>query len=280
MPSYKYSLLNNKEWLIEQYVSCQRNTTEIANMVGAKSGNSVRQALIRNEIEVRNQRESTDLSKVANTDNFNLNDLSKQVIEGSLLGDASLCVYNIRSENSYPYFKKKNKYYQHVLYVADSIFLQDGASRISKDLDTRHDTHYYTVRSLSHLELLPLLRDWYPEYNNYKKVIPESLEVTPLVLLNWFLDDGHARIRNRNDYKPHWRNNKKQVIITMCTESFSKTDQEMLSEKIKRSFGLRFSIVKCNFGTGWRMILSQAQTTEFYNIIGTSPVGDLNYKWK
>ena len=56
--TYKYEQLNDKEWLTQKYCVEKLNTIEIANLVGAKTGNSVRQSLIRFGIEIRNTSEA------------------------------------------------------------------------------------------------------------------------------------------------------------------------------------------------------------------------------
>ena len=57
---------------------------------------------------------------------------------------------------------------------------------------------------------------WYPNWNNFKKIVPDGLELTPKILLHWFLDDGTTS----------WRKQKrsKSVRLTFCSESFSYED--------------------------------------------------------
>ena len=99
----QYDLLNNKEWLYKKYVKEKLSTKDIKKLCGAKTSNSVRQALIRNNIKVRNVSEGLTCNRI--NDGFILN---VPVIEGSLLGDARLGIYNRKSDISNPYFSKKN----------------------------------------------------------------------------------------------------------------------------------------------------------------------------
>src|SRR4051812_15045126 len=54
LQSFKYDLLNDKDWLYQKYVIEKISTEEIARLAGAKTANSARQALIRFGIELRN----------------------------------------------------------------------------------------------------------------------------------------------------------------------------------------------------------------------------------
>ena len=157
----KYELLDNKEWLQKQYVNNKLSTLKIANLVGARSGNYVRQALIRHTIPVRNR---SDGQTVSSDDDFFI--MNYPIFFGSLLGDGSLKVHNKHSDASYPHFHKKN-----ITYI---------------------------LRTLAHKDLLPVYNTWYPASNNYKKLIPEDVVISSELLLHMFLDDGSSSIRRKH----------------------------------------------------------------------------------
>lgn len=52
--SYKYPLLNDHDWLYKNYITNSLSTNKMRDMVGCKTSNSVRQALIRHGISLRN----------------------------------------------------------------------------------------------------------------------------------------------------------------------------------------------------------------------------------
>lgn len=112
MGSYKYSQLNDFDWLYEKYITNQISSLDISKLIGCKTSNSVRQALSRFNIPIRNISESLTI----NNDIVTIND---SVITGCLLGDGWLKRFNTNSEISYPYFIKKNKYRSHIEYVAN-----------------------------------------------------------------------------------------------------------------------------------------------------------------
>lgn len=265
----KYSLLNDPLWLKNNYIDNKLSTQQIANLIGAKSCNSTRQFLVRHNINIRNKSDGQTINR--KDDNFILN---LPVIDGSLLGDGSLDIWNNKSNISIPYFHKKNIYYDHILYVANNIFLKNPESRITHYINPKNEKYqYFHISSLTHKTLLPLYNKWYPEKSNYKKVIPEDIEISSELLLNMFMDDGTSFHRRK-------KSKTKQIIITICSESFTRDNQEMFCEKINKKFNIDIKTTPCSSGTGWRIRVPQSQTNQFYEIIGSCPVPSLSYKWK
>ena len=106
--SHRYKLLNDVQWLHDRYVVEGLSTKKIAKLVGAKTPNSVRQALQRASIEIRSVSDGLTINR--EDDGFVLR---KDVIEGGLLGDAGLRIWNKHSDASYPSYTRKNKYKDH-----------------------------------------------------------------------------------------------------------------------------------------------------------------------
>jgi hypothetical protein len=252
--SSKYEQLNDKEWLLQKYVVEHRSALEIAKLIGAKNSNSVRQFLAKFAIKIRDQVEAQVSERDFEIDN--------DVLVGSLLGDAGLMTSNKNNRNTAPYFYKKNKYYDHVAYVAKSFYGTDFEFHI------KNDGGYHKFSTAACLDFIPLYNKWYP---NGKKIIPQDIEVTPMILHHWFLDDGSAYIRKRVS---------RQVIIILSSQCFVQKDQEMICSKMNDRFGLNFGLEKINNGTGYRIKLPQSKTDQFYQIIGRPFIDSLSYKWK
>lgn len=221
MASKKYDQLNNEQWLRQQYEVMGKGTTQIAREIGAATGNSVRQALLRFGISIRNRSEAQTLG---NDDVFIFD---KDVILGSLLGDAGLR----KSSNTtltVPYFYKRNKYRDHVELIASKLYLRDWTTRIKPEKRTLNgkDLHYWLFTTPALSSLAGIYNDWYP---NGKKVIPENIEPTPLMLHHWFLDDGSSYLRQRKT---------RQVVITLSSQCFSKDNQQMLCDKVNAKWVL------------------------------------------
>lgn len=273
--SIKYESLNDIEWLNQKYLEEGLSTNEIMNLVGAKTPNSVRQALIRANINVRSI--SDGLTHDREDDGFITN---VDVITGCLLGDAKLDVWNKASNASYPSFEKKNKFIDHIEFVGRCLF-NNWETRLAYETNWCNGRKfvYPKITSLTRKDLLPIYRKWYPEWNNYEKMIPDDININEIILLHWFLDDGSTSLRNRI-YLFGWVQKKKQVKLTFCTECFTKENQQMLCDKINDRFPLQTGLKKTNSGTGWRIGIPQSKVFLFYEIIGPPPVASLAYKWK
>lgn len=270
----KYELLNNKEWLTQKYVEEKLGTRVIAKLAGAKTANSARQALIKYGITVRN---ISDGLTVKNNDHFVLDE---EVVIGSLLGDGYFVIWNSESKESYPRFEKKNIHKDHIGLVAEAIFSINPMDRIEESNGigcTGKPCTIFSIRSFAHKELKPWYDKWYPLSSGRKKVVPRDIEITPAVLLHWFLDDGNSYRRKANgkDRRPS-----RQILIRLCSESFTKEDQEFLIDKMYKNFGISSSLHGVNYGTGYQIALKQTSADLFYKTIGPCPIKSMEYKWK
>lgn len=266
--------LNDRDWLIDKYISCKWGLNKIAKEVGVKSSSSVRDALKRMGIPVRDKSNGY-LATRTNDDHLCLSQDNIDIIHGCLLGDGWLKRSNVNTS-----FGKKNVNYDHIELVAKSLFGEKFKLRISgpyipkkrsiingrKILSCRP---VFSIHSLVHPELNDLYSKW---YSNGKKVIPRDLEINKVVLLHWFLDDGYSQ------YKYTKKNGTRAVSIVLCSERFLQEDQKYICEKIYESLGLKFSLLKR--GKYIRMELSKKDTSKFFDIIGPCPVPSMAYKWK
>lgn len=260
----KYPLLDNVEYLQQAYLIDKRSTFEITKSVGCKSPNTVRQRLLKYSIEPRSITDHV----AQNSPKYTIN---RDVVDGSLMGDGGLRTSNKNSKSTVPYFYKKNKYLDHVEYVAN-YFSNDISSLVSSTTDKCRDKtfKYYVIRTRATPTLAEYYRRWYVDG---VKTIPTDIEITPLFLLNWFMDDGSSYSRRRSS-------NKKQIIITLSCECFDKSSIDMMVDKLEYFTGLPFKTVKCNSGKGYRIQLSQRWSDAFFQYIGECPVKSLAYKWK
>lgn len=270
--SVKYELLNDKEWLIEKYEIEGKSLPEISCLVNAKNHNSVRQALNRHGIYIRNQSEGVTYGR--KDDGFIL-DLD--VINGCLLGDAGLRKWKKESKISIPMFFKKNKYYDHVLWVANFLFSGENATeRIKEGEEKLNGKKYQNFRfdSLTHKELLPLYEKWYPANNDFVKVVPDDLILNEKIMLHWFLDDGTTSWRKRVK--------KNTVKLTFCSQSFTIDHQQKLCDKINEKWDLNAKTKSTNSGTGYVIGIPESKVLKFFDTIGPCPieVPSLMHKWK
>lgn len=276
----KYPMLNDGDWLRSQYIGCSLSLSQIAKLAGCLHCN-VRAALLKHGVPLRTKGDGQKNRYKQNgfDDHFVF---AQSVIEGCLLGDGSLRAENVKSDDSVPYFSKKNKHYDHVMFVANKVFAKNVKDRVTDVINygyTPSGTPAFFFSTLTHASLRGLYREWYPAREDHKKIVPQSLKVNAEVLLHWFLDDGYSYWVNRQD--------KSSIRVQFATQSFSKDDLDVLVEKVKNEFGLlmyprlhrRHGVVK---GTGWQVDLSEKrqQVAMFFDIVGPPPVPSLSYKWK
>lgn len=267
--SFKYPLLNDKQWLQRKHFEERWSLIKIAEFVGAKNPASIGQAFRRHGLSPKDFR----LARQEKDDGFIF---KEDVLTGCLLGDASLKRSNRKSTESYAAFSKKNKFKDHVEYVFGLILSKEFSSRVKEERRTMNGKvlTYYKMTTSCHKTLQELDDKWYPSWNNYKKVVPADIVINEAVLLHWFLDDGSTswRKRARND----------SVILTFCSESFEKKDQEMLCEKVNEKFDLRMKLTPYSEGSGWRIKIPESQVNKFFDVIGPCPaeVPSMRYKWK
>lgn len=273
----EYELLNNKIWLEDQYLNKKISAKRISEFVGCKTSNSVRQALIKFDIPLRSYR---DAQIIGRDDNLIIDE---EVLSGTLLGDGSLQKSSKTSSTAAPYYTKKCKWEDYSLHIG-KYFNKSGDINLSfqEQFLQRNKWNsvceYYVFRTLSSNLLIPWYEKWYPSKNNYKKVVPIDLILTPKIILYWFLDDGYSTWRNRE--KEKYKQNTKQVICGFCSESFTKQENEFLCKELKK-LNINSSVRKCNSGgSGWRIFIDQFNTNNFFNLIGNCPVDSMKYKWK
>lgn len=161
--------------------------------------------------------------------------VQKQIIEGSLLGDGCLA----------PRKNRKNTRFSILRKLDDLIYLEWQYSHL-KDLcktgireksyfDKRtcktYKSCYFTT--LSSDELTSISQKWY--YSG-KKIVPDDIVITPLMLGVWFLDDGHIRYTSSN----------KAIQITFSTNGFTYDEVNKLSNMLSNKFGGYFGVYPNN----------------------------------
>lgn len=254
----KYEI--DKDWLYEQYIVQKKSLNEIARIVGCKQNNTIRQNLIRYSIKVRTVSEGLRVNNPSLT-------INHDIIDGCLLGDAGLQIYNRNSSDSFPTFYKKNKFLEHIQYVIK--FFYDDYHRITEEFEPKYNRTYYRFATLADPLLLKYYKRWYPEG---KKVLPIDCSIEPLSLLNWFMDDGSTSTCKRYRIQ--------DVRLTLSSQCFAKEDQKILSDRINNRYGHICYIGKCSTGTGFFIRVRDSKVNDFLDIIGQSPIKCMEYKWK
>jgi hypothetical protein len=268
--SKKYPQLNDVEWLYQKYIVENQSTLDICKLLNIKAPNSVRQALLGAGIQVRTPSEGLRV----NNDKLII-DLD--VLNGGLLGDASLSKFNKKSEKSIPFFHKTNKYLDHIELVAKSFYVESYKEHVREKHCKLNGKvfHYWFLKTGADEQFIKHYDKWYPESNNHVKVVPTDLVLTPKSILHWFMDDGCAYRRYRSEFKKKTN----EIVITFASESFTKEENEYLVGELNR-FSLNAKITPYCLGTGWRIRIPQTKNLDFLSLIGDPPLESMAYKWK
>jgi hypothetical protein len=267
-----FPLLNNKEWLINEYTVNNGKCKEIALKAGAKSGNegTVIKALKRFNIKNRSKVETRLLRRI----DYGFFE-NKDYLDGSLLGDGTLELVAAKNVFNSARFSKRSKHYEYSVWNSQFIFKKDGKDRIFFEEMPLNGKKFksYKLRSLFHQSLMLYFNRWY-KGTPLVKIVPRDVCLSPFSLLIWFLDDGSSSfLTSRGD----------EIRLTLCSMGFVKEDQQFLCEELMRLYRIKASINKVKSGTGYTIRIHRNYVPIFYNVIGPCPDAlkeVFGYKWK
>jgi len=250
----------DRDWLVDRYKTHEMSTYAIAAELGVTPGTVLRW-MRRLGIELR----SPDASYYLSHRNYLVVDqYLKEMLEGELLGDGSVVPSGLRTAC----YGHGTKHRQYVVWLAEEFakhgLMQSGAIRRTVNhLGGEHTSITYVYRSRSYAELMEFRLRFYPQG---KKIVPEDLVLTPIVVRQWYIGDGqiHGPPRQR-------------ASITLHTCAF---DADSIATLLK---GLSGSSLKVTHQPAHNAIhISAHSTREFLNYIGPcpEPIRDVyGYKW-
>lgn len=256
----------DKDWLYEQYIVQKKSTPMIARELNC-ANRTIYYWLLKHQINPRTRPEARH-NYAGN--NVVLTDTLKQFLQGELLGDG-----NLRTNNFSASYRHASKYKDYVIWLSG--FLNKfGVSQagnikpIKKQINNKIFTTYY-YNSLNYEEF-KILYDSF--YENKVKHIPVSLNLTPLVVRQWYIGDGSLTIRKfGNPY------------ISIATYGFSTTDIELIIKKFKEINLMakkRKAGKRKNGQQRYIIAFPVSETNSFFKYIGECPNEIENiygYKW-
>lgn len=179
-----------------------------------------------------------------------MNNIQKQIITGSLLGDGSLTkIY----KNNNSAFREGHciKQHDYILWKFEQLkpyscsikkeqrnVIVDYDKNLNLPIKGDKKTDFYVMRTQNNKVFTELEHEWYvrDDTGNYIlknkrriKKIPNFLELSPLSISIWFMDDGTNQFNNRN--------------AIFHSLSFSKTECEQLCDLIKKN-GIKYCEVR------------------------------------
>ncbi len=108
---------------------------------------------------------------------------------------------------------------------------------------TYHHIYFYT----KHLDIFT---EYYNKWYNGIKIIPSDLQLDPMLLLTWFLDDGC--VVNKNG----------RLDLKLSTDCFSKIENEFLADLLYQRYDSHFSINQ-DKNSKWKIVAADESTRRF-----------------
>lgn len=158
-----------------------------------------------------------------------LTNLQEEVLVGSLLGDG--CLYR-RKETHLPYFViQRTLGDKGYLEWQKNIFGDFVCSyREGKTFDKRTSNYYKWCKFTTHRNDL-FVEHYNFWYANGEKKVPSEIELSPMILAVWFMDDGCVRWSTPN-----------RIQLKLATHGFSYECVNLLRCKLEFETGERFTI--------------------------------------
>jgi len=252
----------NKNWLYNEYIVKHISPTQIAKNLNCS------RYVIYNWLHSYNidRRCSEETSSYKNS--CNLSSYIKEFIIGEVLGDGSLL-----GKGKYTaYYQHGNKHREYIVWLEDT-FLKFGIEKIGKIRGNLHQcgngsaSMVYSITTKTYRELKEL-RTWF--YPKGKKIIPYNLELTPLIVRQWYLGDGSLK-----------KYNARPTAITLATQGFLKKDVENIIKKLLE-LGVEAKKSKIKNKEQYGIYINRKSINKFFNYIGKCPKeieSIYGYKW-
>ncbi len=255
-PKYK-----DEQYLRHAYLEDMQSSGDIGRKFGVARG-TVHWFMQKYNIPARSRSEAVGLAQR----NFcDLTQDAKDFIYGELLGDMHMRSQGGKSAH----IQYASKYRDYVEWLSATL-KGYGVEQVGKIRAYKHSYNdkcpireYYYYSSLTYYDLYAILRMFYP---NGKKIIPENLNLSPLVLRQWYIGDGTV---GRARQTPGTRD-----FIVLNTQGFNPLDVQMVTMKIN-DIGIRVAYQPANNV----IAIKGCSVVDFLDYIGPCPIGCYAYKW-
>jgi hypothetical protein len=186
----------------------------------------------------------------------------KNILIGAILGDAHVRKMKRWSRVEFVHSERQKDY---IFWKYEKLKRWCGAKPyLVKTIDRRYGKIYYQWRFSSRAHLIfDELRKLF--YRGKTKIVPENIAYilkNPLSLAVWFMDDGGRR----NDC----------YGLFINTLSFTRQEQELLRECLKKNFGIESRIHWVT--DGFRLYIPSSSAKRFCEIVSPHIIDSLRYK--
>lgn len=186
----------------------------------------------------------------------------KSLIIGSILGDGYLRILQDRS-NAFleiNHSLKAKAYVDYKYHILKNLCLSAPKERFTNQEKTKSAYRFYTIQ---HKDLTNLYHEF---YKNGRKVISRELELNPLILAIWYMDDGSKSLS---------KTNKENLNIYLNTQQFSLSDQKYLLHLL-RELNIKARLNKDK--KYYRIRILKESVKDFMNLIRVHIVDSMKYK--
>lgn len=222
---------------------------------------TIRYALIKNDIIIRNVKESVKpfqkLKKINSTSFLNEN------LIGWILGDGGI---RLPKKAKNPYFHYTDKKQSHILYVEKILNSYNIKTKIIQN--KKSGCYQLQTESLSFFHYFYNLFYGYEglnENNEKRKILP-NIQLTPIILRNWFIGDGSSSkqigtLNNRGSICCKFKN---EFVLNQLNEICGKVSCNKYKTKTGSCHNYHFN---------------NKALTKLLEYIGECPVEEYKYKW-
>lgn len=191
-----------------------------------------------------------------------INSIQKQFIVGCLLGDG--CLYKDNKKQnfklSFGHCEKQEQYFHYKISIMDPFI-----NNYRKNVDKRGNSIMLQTTTICHQDLNMFGNMFYNEAR--EKIIPDNLDIflTPLALAIWVQDDGNL---------------KNNVNMRICSQGFTKIQNEKLKQYLKTCFDLNCKVVEYKYKNKLYYFISfnKENTQKLSNIIRPYVIESMKYK--
>jgi hypothetical protein len=149
----------------------------------------------------------------------------KNIIEGLMLGDGSMCFSGKNAGLSVGRSTEDIKYLKYHAEIFSKFLTDLGIYDYSylETRDNRNEIYHKSSFNLSaNEELLNFYNRWYP---NGTKIVPKDLKLNSEIIATWFADDGNIEKSDGGYFR-----------IRLATHGFKKEDTEWLAEQLSQRY--------------------------------------------
>lgn len=178
-----------------------------------------------------------------------INNKTKQILLGSLLGDGGLHFNGVNA-----YFREQHSLEQqdYLLWKAKHLKIFGIKSKKGKSYDkrTKRQYSYICIWSRVHPILTKYYRLFYPEDT---KIVPSKIleQIEPLGLAVWYMDDGYFRNNSKN--------------LKLSTDGYTLNENTIISKWFKRKWNIETAI--CKDRKNYYLFFDTYQTNKLLGII-------------